>query len=107
MVVAALALIAMASTSLVSTQTALLTCVVLSATNAILAIRQVGDSMRADVRADLRALRERAEGQPANESNTQPVVFSGTVHTVILQQTITAETVHIAGRAPDESPPAD
>lgn len=57
--------------------------------------------MRSDLRAEWRALRVEADDEPPSDSR-RPIVFSGTVHTVIVSQTISAQTVHIAASPGDE-----
>lgn len=81
----------------VSPHVTLMLTTLLSITTVVLAVVQLGDEMRADVRAGLRELRSEVDHVAANDSRPPPVVFSGPVKTVILSQIITARTVHIAG----------
>ncbi len=93
-------------TGVVEPQMALLASAVLSVTTVarLAATRRRGDYMRSDLRAEWRTARQHITESSADDSGRSPVVFSGTVHTVIVSQTISADTVHIAAQPLEPEP---
>lgn len=72
-----------------------------SITNLVVAFRHTGIYMRSDTRARLIS-----EANAANDGLPRkipgPVVFSGTVQMVVIEQTICADTVHMTGKPTEE-----
>lgn len=107
LVIAAASLATLFLVPFLGPRTTLILVAILSTTTAIRAMCLVRDHMRSDVRAGWREMREKVTQEAANEGHQRQVVFSGEIGTVIVQQTIYANTAHIAGQPrEEEKPPA-